>query len=364
MQGLYNIPLRLRLHGLLDADALEQAFTSLTERHEILRTRFVEIDEVAWQCIDPPMPFRLDRHDLSASADIEAELQCRADADARLGFDLEHGPLLRAQLVRIAADEHVLLASMHHIVSDGWSMDIIARELAEAYQAAVEQRAPTWPALPIQYGDYAHWQHERAHAQQAALDYWQRELADLPATHGLPTARPRRSPSSHRGSAVRIDWPAPLAHAIRQLASAEQVTPFMLLLAVFQDLVSRWSGQSDVVLGTPVANRPQAELKGLIGFFVNTLVLRQTVDSTRSFRELLGGVRERVLAAYAHQDVPFEQLVQVLAPPRVAGQHPLFQIMLTVERAEAAQAEADGSPLRITAFGGDAMPCGRSSTFR
>ncbi|WP_146151814.1 non-ribosomal peptide synthetase [Ahniella affigens] len=330
--GLYNIPLSWNLDGPVDPSQLESAFGDLLARHEVLRTHFVEIDGEPWQFIAPEEPFKLVCRDLRDQVDPVAAASALAAADLQQGFDLRRGPLLRAQLLRLAEDRHMLLVCLHHIAADGWSMGILARELNELYRARVEQRTPVLPVLPVQYGDYAHWQRNQVQNLESQLQWWQQQLTNLPACHSLPTDRPRPSRPSHRGATLSHDMPATVASALQALSTEERATAYMTLLAGFQLLLARLSGASDIVVGTAVTNRPFAELEGLIGFFVNTLVLRQSVDTSLSFRDLLKQVRERVLAAYQRQDAPFEQVVQAVRPERSASYHPLVQLMFSVER--------------------------------
>ena len=278
--------------------------------------------------------------DLSAMPQAEREARARqiTDTEARQPFDLEAGPLLRAQLLRLAAEEHLLLLNVHHIVSDGWSMGVLWRELSSAYNAFVSGHAPDLPRLPIQYADYAVWQREwlQGEVLEGQLAYWKEKLADL-STLELPTDRPRPPVPSYQGAHLTFDLPAPLTQALKELSRREGATLFMTLLAAFQVLLHRYSGQEDIAVGTPIAGRGRTELEGLIGFFVNTLVLRSNLAGNPAFTELLARVRETALGAYTHQDLPFEKLVEELSPSRDISRNPLFQVMFVLQNAPDAE---------------------------
>ncbi|HST58686.1 MAG TPA: condensation domain-containing protein, partial [Longimicrobium sp.] len=327
----YNLAYALRLRGPVDADALERSLSAIVHRHESLRTRFVGGDGEPAQVIDPPAPVRLARVDLSnrPGAEREAALHALVMEEALRPFDLAAGPLLRSTLVRMADEDHGLLFTLHHVISDGWSTAILGREVAELYGAFTEGRAPSLPELPVQYADYAAWQ--RAWMQgvvlEAQLAYWRRRLAGAPPALDLPTDRPRPALAGAAGSRVRFTLGRATSDALRALARAEGATLFMTLLAGWQALLSRYAGQADVVVGTPVAGRGRGETQGLIGFFVNTLVMRSDVGAAHGFRDLVRQVREHTLEAYAHQDVPFERLVEALSPERRLGHAALYQVM-------------------------------------
>jgi amino acid adenylation domain-containing protein len=263
----------------------------------------------------------------------DGELASRLRDETVRPFNLEAGPLLRVTLYQREAQRHVLLLVAHHIIADGWSMGVLARELGELYRAFAAGLAPTLAPLPVQYGDFASWQRTwlAGEALERELEYWRRQLAGAPAALELPTDRPRPAMFSHRGARYHFTLPRELADALSALSRREGVTLFMTLLAAFQVLLSRYSGQDDLVIGSPVANRSRPEIEGLIGFFVNTLVLRTALSNVRSFRELLFRVRETCLGAYAHQELPFEKLVQELKPERDTSRNPLFQVMLVLQ---------------------------------
>ncbi|HVG59538.1 MAG TPA: amino acid adenylation domain-containing protein [Hyalangium sp.] len=332
---LYNVPAAVRLTGNLDPEGLRAALEEVVDRHEALRTTFEAVDGEPVQRIHPRQSVRLPLMDLSGSPEAERE-QLLTEACAREAqrpFDLRRGPLLRARLLRVAPSDHVLLLVMHHIVSDGWSMGRLFRELAELYDAHTRGRPPALAPLPIQYADYAVWQRQwlAGEVLERQLAWWKERLAGAPAALELPTDRLRPAVQSFRGAEHRFSLPMELGRRLRDFGREQGTTPFMTLLAGFKQLLSWYSGQRDVVVGTPVAHRTREETEGLIGFFVNTLVLRTSLHGAPSFRELVGRVREASLGAYAHQDVPFEKLVEVLAPERDLARTPLFQVMFVLQ---------------------------------
>ena len=331
----YNMPTVVRLEGALDLSALERSFSELSRRHESLRTTFRGDPDGAIQLISPAAPHPLPVMDLTGVPEGEREAEARrlAIAEVQVPFDLARGPLLRTRLLRLGEREHVLLLTMHHIISDGWSMALLIREMGLLYAAFSTGKPSPLPELPVQYADYAAWQQGwlAGEVLEAQLAYWRQHLADAPLVLELPTDHPRPALNSHRGATRSAMLPQPLTQAIRDMSRAEGVTPFMLVLAAFQVLLHRYSGQDDLVVGTDVANRHHAEIEGLIGFFVNQLALRSHLSGDPSFRELLGQTREVVLGAQAHQDLPFEELVRVLNPERSLQHAPLFQVKLTYQ---------------------------------
>ncbi|MDW8319701.1 MAG: condensation domain-containing protein, partial [Anaerolineae bacterium] len=336
---LYNLPAAVRLTGRLDVTALRRALVALVQRHEALRTTFADPDGEAYQAIAPAsaaeMLVTLPVDDLSAlpEATREAEARRLAVEEARRPFNLTTGPLLRCRLLRLGDQEHVVLLTMHHIVGDGWSVGVLIRELAALYAAFAEGTAPALPDLPVQYADFAYWQRGwlQGETLDAQLAYWRQQLAGLPPLLELPTDRPRPPIPSYRGDTVEITLPPELAAALKALSRREGATLFMTLLAAFQALLHRYSSQDDIAVGTPIAGRTQRETEGLIGFFVNTLVLRGRLGDNPTFRELLRRTRETALEAYAHQDLPFETLVDALAPVRDMSYSPLFQVLFTMQ---------------------------------
>jgi amino acid adenylation domain-containing protein len=352
----YNLPMAIRLEGDLRPAALAAALSEVVRRQEALRTRFVEVAGEAAQVIDPPVRVSLPVVDLSGLpvASREREAGRQAAAEAARPFDLSSGPLLRAAVLRLASREHGVLVTLHHIVSDGWSMEVLIREVAALYGAALSGEASPLPEPPIQYTDFAVWQREWLTGEVLAgeVAFWRERLAGLPAVLELPTDRPRPLVRSSQGATRDLPLSPELTAALRTLSRREGATLFMTLLAAFQALLSRWSGQEDFAVGSPVAGRTRQELEGLVGFFVNTLVLRAELGEDPSLRALIGQAREGVLTAHAHQDLPFEKLVEELRPERNLSHTPLFQVMFTVEeRALAAAAVGELSVLPFAASG-------------
>ncbi|QDE69016.1 non-ribosomal peptide synthetase [Myxococcus xanthus] len=333
----YNVPIVLRIEGSLDVDALQRAFSALVARHESLRTTFASHEGQPVQVVHPAMDVQLAFEDLSAlpEAEREAEFRARATRTALRPFHLERGPLVRVGLSRLSPDVHTLVLVLHHIVSDGWSLGVLVREVGALYAAFLEGRSPGLPELPVQYADYAVWQRQwlSGAVLETQLDWWRQQLSGAPPHLELPTDKPRPATLSHRGAWVPVRLPRPMSDAVTALAHAEGATPFMVLLAAFQLLLSRYSGQEDVLVGSPIAGRRYEETEGLIGFFVNTLVLRAQVQPHATFRELLAQVRERTLGAYDHQDLPFEKLVEDLQPERNLGRSALFQVLFVLQNA-------------------------------
>jgi amino acid adenylation domain-containing protein len=341
--GPYAIPGAVRLTGRLDVAAFGHALTELVRRHESLRTTFVEEAGVPFQVISPaPAAPPLTRVDLThLPADRREETMRRLAAEeAGRPFDLERGPLIRAGLLRLAPEEHVLIVSMHHIVSDGWSMTVFIRELAALYEAGAAGLPSPLAEPALQYADYAFWQREhlRGPALDRELAWWSARLAGLEPLE-LPTDRPRPAVQSFRGGTRWTELPV---QGLRALGRREGASTFMVLLALFQILLLRLSGQSDFAVGSPVANRNRSEVEGLIGFFVNTLVLRAELVGSPGFRSLLGRVREATLAAYEHDELPFEKLVEHLQPERTRDRNPLFRVMLTVQNQPSPQLAMGG----------------------
>jgi amino acid adenylation domain-containing protein len=344
-KGVYNIPTMWRLLGPLDIQILQRSLDVMVSRHESLRTRFTARKGEPVQVIEsvPPVAFLMT--DLGTMLNDEVEERARQIAwtAARQPFNLATGPLLRAELLHVAADDHFLLLNIHHIVSDGWSMAIVGRELSVLYNALVSGREPELPELPVQYADYAIWQREWLSGEELLrqLGYWKTQLVNLP-TLELPTDHKRPAVQSHRGGRLATLLPAELAEALKELGRSEGATLFMTLLAAFQVLLYRYSGEEDIAVGTPIAGRRRTEVEGLIGFFANTLVLRVSLAGEPTFRELISRVRESALGSYTHQDVPFEKLVEELAPPRDLSRNPLFQVCFALQNTPAAPLMLDG----------------------
>ncbi len=332
----YNIAVAMRLVGRLDPAALERALAEIVRRHEALRTTFrAAAGGEPVEVIHPPAGFPLpllDLGDLPAGT-LRGELERLARQHARRPFALDRGPLLRLTLVRLGGGEgHGLLLSMHHVVSDGWSLEVFIRELAALYPAFANGLPSPLPELPVQYADFAIWQRRwlAGPVLAAQLAYWTARLAGAPFTLELPTDHPRPTRQTYEGGAERLQVPEPLAAALAALARGERATLFMVLLAAFAALLERQSGQDDMLLGTPIANRNRAEVEGLIGAFVNTLVMRVELAGDPPFAGLLARVRETALGAYAHQDLPFERLVEELQPSRDLSRNPLFQVSFSM----------------------------------
>jgi amino acid adenylation domain-containing protein len=331
----YNIPIAYRLHGRLDTVALERSLNEMVRRHEGLRTTFVVIDEQPVQVIAPTLrvtwPIVDLRHLTEAKRAVKA--QRLVNEETQRPFDMTRGPLLRAALWQLGEDEYLLALTLHHIVSDGWSMEVFNRELSLLYTAFVSDQPSPLADLPIQYRDFAVWQRQwlQGEALESQLAYWKQQLAGSPSVLELPTDRPRPAAQTYHGTTYSFMLSPALSESLKALSQQEGVTLFMTLLAAFKVLLYRYTGQRDLVVGTPIANRNRVELEGLIGFFVNTLVLRTEVSGALRFREVLSRVREVCLGAYAHQDLPFEKLVEVLHPERDMSHNPLFQVMFVLQ---------------------------------
>ncbi len=357
----YNIPVALELHGLLDVAALAAALAALVERHEVLRTRFVEIEGEPVQLPSPAPPSILRLIDLSGLP----EEDLRRDEAGRLGtveamrpFDLGRPPLLRAVLLRLGEVEHRLLLTVHHIASDGWSQGILDRELSALYAAFRVGEPSPLPPVPLHYGDFAAWQQGwlAGDALDRELAWWQERLAGATDVLDLPADRPRPAVRSSRGAHLFFDLPGDIAPRLARLARREGVTPFMATLAAFEVLLYRYSGQESFLVGSPIANRNRAETESLVGFFVNTLVLRAGLEGDPDLRELLRRTREVTLEAYDHQDVPFERLVEELRLGRSLSHTPLFQVMLVTEDGAAGLGSASPAGLSLPGLTARPLP--------
>ncbi len=333
----YHIPVGLRLKGELDAPALLRALDRIVARHEALRTCFeVQEGQAVQRVASADVGLTLEWVDLSTEAASEHQLGLLAEAEARVPFDLEQGPLIRGRLVKLGEQEHVLLITMHHIVSDGWSQGVLARELGMLYEAYRSGGEDPLPALPIQYADYAVWQRRwlEGGGLQRQGTYWEQALAGAPTLLSLPTDRARPAQQDYAGGSVEVIFDETLSAGLRKLSQRHGTTLFMTVLAGWSALLSRLSGQGEVVVGSPVANRTRSEVEGLIGFFVNTLALRVEVSGA-TVSELLGRVKAKVLEAQAHQDLPFEQVVERVRPVRSLSHSPVFQAALSWLNTEA-----------------------------
>src|SRR5262249_53445130 len=335
----YHVPWVLRLRGPLNVSALEESLGEIVKRHEALRTRFSMAAGEPVQIICPQLNLKLQIVDLSDRAESEREDEARkqADEEVRQRFNLTQGPLLRVTLLRLADQDHVLVLILHHIVADGWSMAVLQRELSILYQAFSSAQPSPLPDLPIQYADFAVWQRQwlQGEVLESQLSYWKKQLEGAPAVLNLPMDRPRPPLQSFRGARRSLELSKGLTRDLKNLSRQNDVTLFMTLLAAFQTLLYRYTGQEDVVVGSPIANRSRSEIENLIGFFVNTLVLRSNLAGDPSFRDLLARVREVALEAFAHQDLPFEKLVEDLNPGRSLSRSPLFQVMFVLQNASA-----------------------------
>ncbi len=331
----YNTPKALRMSGVLDVDALQRTLDAIVDRHEALRTNFIAPDGTPLQVVTEARSVELPVIDLGTlpEPERETEMRRRIEAESRRPFDLSRDLKLRAALLRLGAMDHVLLLTIHHVASDGWSIRVLVRELAAFYEAFAVGRPPSLLPLPIQYADYAVWQREwlQGPVLEIQLAYWRRRLDGPPSRRDLPTDRPRPVIQTFEGAHQTMLLPARLAERLMALSRAEGVTPFMTLLAAFQTLLSRYTGQDDIVVGSPIAGRTRVETEGLIGFFVNTLTLRADLSGDPTFLELLRRTRDVALGAYAHQDVPFERLVEELQPERDTSRSPIFQVMFAFQ---------------------------------
>lgn len=353
----YNLPVALRLDGKLNIAALELSINEIVRRHEALRTTFEEKDGVPRQIIHPPNADRqtiipLPVRDLSRipPADLPEEIRRIQTEETLRPFDLSVGPMLRTMLLRLEKESHVLLAAMHHIVFDGWSKGIFINELRHYYgEYSKGKSSAALPELPVQYADFALWQRDRVQGETPTpqLQYWKNQLAGVPPVLELPTDRPRPSEMSHKGGALKFMIDSDLTERLKTLGRESEATLFMTLLAGFAVLLSRYTGTTDIVVGSPVAGRTRKEIEPLIGFFVNTLVLRTDLSGDPSFAELLGRVRKTCLDAFANQDLPFERLVNALQIERSLSHNPLFQVVFALQNAPYSPPELPGVALSI-----------------
>jgi amino acid adenylation domain-containing protein/non-ribosomal peptide synthase protein (TIGR01720 family) len=334
----YTVPNTINFMGDFDVDAMRKAFLAIVERHEILRTVFRSADGHPHQLILEDMDFDIPLIDLSnlPEAQRESTARIRIKEQAREPWDLENGPLIRVRIYRRAKDHHSLMLTMHHIITDGRSMGVLTKELSILYRVFLVGAPSPLPDLPLQYADYAIWQNDwmKGDALKQELGYWEDKLGDA-AQLELPTDHPRPLVHRYKGSRFNFTVPGDLTHHLQDLARSEGATMFMVLLAGFQLLLSRYSGQNDISVGTPSANRSKIELESLVGFFVNTLVMRTVIEGDPGFRGMLETVRDSCVEAYAHQEVPFEKIVDAVNPVRDLATQPLFQVMFVHESAAA-----------------------------
>ncbi|OYD99113.1 non-ribosomal peptide synthetase, partial [Nostoc sp. 'Peltigera membranacea cyanobiont' 232] len=344
--SFYNIPIGLRLVGTLEVAALEQSLIEIIHRHEALRTNFITVDGQATQIIQTETNWTVAVVDLQhlPLTEIEIAAQQLVQEQAIQPFDLESEALIRATLVILSPTEQCLLVCMHHVVSDGWSISVFVQELQALYNAYYQgQPSPLLP-LPIQYADFALWQRQwlQGEVLNSQLSYWKEQLANAPTFLPLPTDRPRPAVQTFNGAYLEFALSGELTQRLIQLSQQQGVTLFMTLLAAYDTLLYRYTGQTDILVGTPIANRDRTEIEGLIGFFVNTLVMRTNLAENPSFNELLPRIREMALSAYAHQDLPFEMLVEALQPERDLSHTPLFQVMFVLQNAPMSEIELTG----------------------
>jgi amino acid adenylation domain-containing protein len=344
----YVISQALEMRGALDALALERTLEALVRRHDALRTVFVNVEGRPRQVVSEPRPWTLPLVDLRGEPDGRERLAQLLREEAAQGFDLAQGPLFRARLYRLAPDTHVLLLAMHHIISDGWSIDVLVRELGELYGSLYRGEESTLPALRLQYRDFARWERGRlqGEALEVLLSHWRTRLAGAPQVLELPTDRPRPPVESHCGASYSLTLPLELADRLRGLARRDGATLFMTLVAGFTLLLARYSGQQDILLGTPVANRSRTEFEPLVGCFVNTLVLRADLTGNPTVSEFLARMREVCLDAFTHQDLPFDRLVEEMRPERDLSRSPLLQAMFVLRNAPQRPLELPGLTLR------------------
>ncbi|MFL6253448.1 MAG: amino acid adenylation domain-containing protein [Pyrinomonadaceae bacterium] len=352
--AFYNFESVVRIGGPLDTNALARSLNEIVRRHETLRTTFAVADGEPSQIVAAALEVELPVRDVRALslAEGEAELHRAVEEELTRGFDLARGPLIRALLVRLADEEHILLFTMHHIISDAWSEIVFVRELTALYEAFMAGRPSPLAELPVQYADFAAWQREwlQGDVLEEQLSYWKQHLADAPVVIELPIDRPRPAAQTFRGARHLFTLPAPLSDALQALGRQEGTTLFMTLLAAFDALLHFYSRRSRIVVGTDVANRRMAETEGLIGFFINQLVLSTDVTGDPTFRELLARVRETALGAYEHQDLPFEKLVEAINPARNPQYSPLMQVKLVLQNVPVSVVEPAGlnfSPIEI-----------------
>ncbi len=362
---VYNVPSAVRLGGKLDVAALRQALAGVVRRHEVLRTTFASVDGKAVQIVheDGTVELPVVEWPTLRPSEREREARREASAEARKPFDLARGPLFRARLLVLDAEDHVLLITLHHIVSDGWTRGILNRELVELYRAALAGEAPKLPDLPIQYADYARWQRRwlSGDVLERQIAYWKGQLEGAPPAIALPLDKPRPPVQTFQGARRDKLLSVDVQRGLNALARREGVTLYMTLLAALDVLLHRWTGQRDIVVGTSVSSRGRVETEGLIGFFINALALRVEVPDEVPFTALLQRVREVCLGAYAHQDMPFERLVQELSPEPDPSRAPIFQVIFTMHNAPREAAALAG--LAVRGFGADAVSAKYDLTF-
>jgi hypothetical protein len=347
--GVYNVPFFLQLQGFVNIVALEEAIREIVQRHEVLRTSFCVVDESPIQVIHahPQLTMQvLDWRQLTEENQL-SKAQHLATEELQQPFDLSNPPLLRVKLLQLSDESHILLLVIHHIVCDGWSMNIFRRELFSLYTSFCTKEPSPLTELPLQYADFAHWQRQwlQGKVLETQLNYWQKQLAGVPPLLELPTDKPRPSLQTYRGRSEFLQLNQGLTQNLKRLSQESGTTLFMTMLAVFTLLLSRYSGLEDIVVGSAIANRNRRETEALIGFFVNTLVLRTNLQGNPTFLELLERVKQVTLDAYDHQDLPFEKLVEELGLERSLSHHPLFQVAFSLQNETQQQLETNGLTL-------------------
>jgi hypothetical protein len=347
----FSLPMAVRLEGPLDIDALRRSLSEIVRRHESLRTSFQMMADEPAQIIHPPAEWDFPIIDLGATCEAgrDAEVKRLVAEEAERPFDLAKGPVLRTTLLRVGGEEHVLLLTTHHIASDGWSMGVLVREVVALYEEFHAGRPSPLPELPIQYADYAQWQQDwlRGAVLDGHLAYWTKQLNGVPPSLDLPTDGARTAGGTSRGAMADFALDAELTASLKALSLREGVTLFMTLLTAFKTLLYRYTRQDDIVVGTNIANRNRGAVEGLIGFFVNNLVLRTDLSGDPTFREALARVRDTALGAYAHEDLPFEMLVETLQPERLGNHAPLFQVMFVLQNAPMPKLRLEGLALSM-----------------
>lgn len=346
----YNMPAPVRLIGKFDLEAFRRSIQAIVRRHESLRTTFQTVEGKPVQTISQSLELPIPIIDLSHLAETEclAEARRLATADGMVPFDLETGPLVRTTLLRFGEEDHALLLTMHHIISDGWSFGVFYRELRMLYEIETKEGMKPLPELPIQYADYALWQRDwlKSGVLASQLAYWKRQLQGAPPMLNLPLDRPRPAIQSARGALLPVSFTRSLTASLRALGQREEATLFMIVLAAFQALLHCYTGSLDIVAGSNVANRTRQQTEDLIGFFINQLVMRTDLSGDPPFVDLLARVREVALGAYANQDVPFERVVEALNPERTLSRQPLFQVKIDLQNAPVSSLHLPGFILR------------------
>ncbi len=344
--ALYSIPFSVQLTGALDVEVLRRSLNEIVRRHEILRTAFVMRQDEPVQVISPALNIEAPLVDLSALAEEprKVELNRIRDADARQPFDLTHVPLLRCKVFRLSPREHLLFINAHHIIFDGWSADVLLKDLAQIYRAYSAGNPSPLPEMALQYADFSEWQREYLQGEvfQKQLAYWKAQFDPAPPILELPADHPRPVTQTHNGASWEQLLPSDIGARLEEFCQQERVSQFMLFLAVLDVLLYRYTGQPDIVVGMPIAGRNRSEIEGMIGFFVNMLPLRVQMDGAMTFRDLLKQARQVALDGYEHQDLPFEKLVEALGMERDAGHSPVFQVMLVLQNTPAQAYELPG----------------------